>query len=433
MSPVTTAGFVHIAAKASELVIKESTATENVSDLGRVAKFLETMIAKAADGNSMGKYSRHQTSTDSEDNCISHSRIVKGQYITAKGQVVNNTISRSSSAHQRSPKESSPFSNIFFEETPSNSTEANVKSNVSFDDAFLEESTSIEDMMDTSQSYDDIEAAVPSISWTRNRIKALNSTIAQLVPSSGFQAHKISFTKEMIASAEVINQVDSSFITIRMGSLICAVDQHAADERVSLEALENALFHHESHDAMIISLTKRQIQVGDILKSCPVAPSRNVLLTMSQMITARHHFSLLHRWKFSFEESSNEERTIILRGLPSVCGRVAQTSDMLDFLNDLGGLAGGSSIKPKFVSRVLASNACRYATMFGDALTLKQCEELIKALSKCQLPFQCAHGRPSVIPLYDMNQEPNEQKVCSNNQADKSHQKWGPTRVRRQD
>jgi len=425
----TTAGFIHIAAKESELVIKESSATESVSDLGRMSKFLEMMIARAADGNSKGKYSQHPTSADSEDNCISHSRIVNGQYIAAKGAVTKNSAPR-----QRSTQESSPFSNIFFEETPPNPTEANVKSDVSFDDAFLDESTSIEDMMDTSQSYDDIEAAVPSMSWTRNRIKALNSTIAELVPSSGFQGHKISFTKEMIASAEVINQVDSSFITIKMGSLICAVDQHAADERVSLEALENALFHHDSHDAMIIKLTKRQLHVGDILKSCPVAPSRSVLLTMNQMTTARHYYSLLHKWKFSFEESSSEERTIILRGLPSVCGRVAQTSDMLDFLNDLGSLAGGSSIKPKFVSKVLASNACRYATMFGDAMTLKQCEQLIKALSKCQLPFQCAHGRPSVIPLYDMNQESaNEQKVYSINRADKNHQKWGPTRVRRQD
>ena len=287
--------------------------------------------------------------------------------------------------------------------------------------------------MDTSHSYDDIKEVVPSMSWTRNRIKALNSTIAELVPS-GSQAHTIAFTKEMLASAEVISQVDSSFITLKMGSLICAVDQHAADERVSLEALENALFSNNSHDAMIISLTKRQLQVGDILKSCPVAPSRTVLLTMSQMTTARHYFSLLHKWKFTFEESSTEERTIIMRGLPSVCGRVAQTNDLLEFLNDLGGFAGGSSIKPKFVSRVLASNACRYATMFGDALTLQQCEKLIDALSKCRLPFVCAHGRPSIIPLIDMSQgsSTNEKTVRNSTQADKNHQKWGPTRVRRQ-
>lgn len=409
---------------------------ENVSNLSRLSKFLAIMIARAADDNSFGKYNRNPTNVDSSDNDNSHSRIVQGQYITAKAATNDAHIrGQLPIPHESSPHHSSPFSNIFCETSrPPHRTE-DVMSNISFDDAFLDESTIIEDM-DTSHSYDDIEEAMSSISWTRNRIKALNSTIAAFAPS-GTQVEKIAFTKEMLATAEVISQVDSSFIMIKMGGLICAVDQHAADERISLEALENALFHNDSHDAMIISLTKRQLQVGDILRSCPVAPSRSCLLTMCQMTTARHYHSLLHKWKFSFEESSTEERIIILRGLPSVCGRVAQVEDLMEFLNDLGGLVGGSSIKPKFVSRVLASNACRYATMFGDALTLQQCEKLIEALSKCQQPYICAHGRPSIIPLLDMSQgSANEQTVCSGNQdqADTNtnlehYQKWGPKRV----
>ena len=394
---------------------------EGVPDLGRISNFVEMMITRAAadDDSSLRKYSRHSTSPESENNCNNHSRIVKGQYITAKAAAIK----------KPTPHQSSPFANIFFEQSPLvNRAEDKVKSNVSFDDAFLDEA--VEDVMDTSHSYDDNEEAMPSMSWTRNRIQALNSTISELVPSSGPQACAISFTKDMIASAEVINQVDSSFITIKMGSLICAVDQHAADERISLETLENALFHHDSHDAMVINLTKRQLQVGDILKSSPVIPSRCVQLSMSQMTTARHYHSLLHKWKFSLdEESSCSERTIIVSGLPSVCGRVAQTSDLLEFLNDLESLAGGSSIKPKFVSRVLASNACRYATMFGDTLSLEQCEKLIKALSKCQLPFVCAHGRPSIIPLIDMSQGSTSEVAA--NQADNNLAKWGPRRIRR--
>lgn len=33
------------------------------------------------------------------------------------------------------------------------------------------------------------------------------------------------------------------------------------------------------------------------------------------------------------------------------------------------------------------------AIKFGDSLTVEQCSELIASLSKCKLPFQCAHGR----------------------------------------
>jgi hypothetical protein len=49
--------------------------------------------------------------------------------------------------------------------------------------------------------------------------------------------------------------------------------------------------------------------------------------------------------------------------------------------------------------RVLETLACRHAIMFGDRLDLAACQQLLKRLSKCRLPFQCAHGRPSVAAL----------------------------------
>ena len=33
------------------------------------------------------------------------------------------------------------------------------------------------------------------------------------------------------------------------------------------------------------------------------------------------------------------------------------------------------------------------AVKFGEPLGLDECRELVLNLSKCQLPFQCAHGR----------------------------------------
>lgn len=43
------------------------------------------------------------------------------------------------------------------------------------------------------------------------------------------------------------------------------------------------------------------------------------------------------------------------------------------------------------------------AIKFNDSLTLEESCQLIKALSSCQLPFQCAHGRPSMMPLADID------------------------------
>ncbi|KAM3511422.1 hypothetical protein MY11210_004914 [Beauveria gryllotalpidicola] len=48
------------------------------------------------------------------------------------------------------------------------------------------------------------------------------------------------------------------------------------------------------------------------------------------------------------------------------------------------------------------------AIMFNDELTLAECTSLIRRLAKCSLPFQCAHGRPSMAPLVELGN-----KTCS--------------------
>jgi DNA mismatch repair protein MLH3 len=40
--------------------------------------------------------------------------------------------------------------------------------------------------------------------------------------------------------------------------------------------------------------------------------------------------------------------------------------------------------------------------MFNDELSKEQCEVLVGKLAACKFPFQCAHGRPSLVPLVDL-------------------------------
>jgi len=41
--------------------------------------------------------------------------------------------------------------------------------------------------------------------------------------------------------------------------------------------------------------------------------------------------------------------------------------------------------------------------MFNDPLSLEQCSRLVLQLSQSILPFQCAHGRPSIAPLVPLD------------------------------
>jgi DNA mismatch repair protein MLH3 len=99
-------------------------------------------------------------------------------------------------------------------------------------------------------------------------------------------------------------------------------------------------------------------------------------------------------------------------------------------------------LAPPCVARTLHSKACRGAIMFGDALAPRECRELLQVrreserarcsllarslahpqylylarsltprrreqrLSLCRLPWQCAHGRPSMIPLATLLSQP---------------------------
>jgi len=68
------------------------------------------------------------------------------------------------------------------------------------------------------------------------------SIYKQLPASKPLTALKLD--KRCLLSARVINQVESKFILITVGRVLCAVDQHAAHERINLETLENYFLRH---------------------------------------------------------------------------------------------------------------------------------------------------------------------------------------------
>ncbi|KAI4172239.1 MAG: hypothetical protein LQ343_003674 [Gyalolechia ehrenbergii] len=54
---------------------------------------------------------------------------------------------------------------------------------------------------------------------------------------------------------------------------------------------------------------------------------------------------------------------------------------------------------PRGILDMLNSRSCRSAIMFNDELSKGECETLVGRLAGCRFPFQCAHGRPSLVPL----------------------------------
>ena len=62
-----------------------------------------------------------------------------------------------------------------------------------------------------------------------------------------------------------------------------------------------------------------------------------------------------------------------------------------------------SSRLPRALQDHLASQACRGAIMFGQKLEAEDCRRLLADLALCELPFQCAHGRPSCATIHRLD------------------------------
>ncbi|XP_037342779.2 DNA mismatch repair protein Mlh3 isoform X2 [Pungitius pungitius] len=227
------------------------------------------------------------------------------------------------------------------------------------------------------------------------------------------------FSKAMIHSMKVIHQVDKKFLACLIdtrdeesaalaeseGNLLVLVDQHAAHERVRLENLladsyeedpeapgERRLCSSTILPPLEISVTEEEQR---LLRSCE-AHLRSLGLEVKFSAAAKPQ-ALVGKVPLCFmEKESNELR----RGRPSVIKTVVKEylQEQIELLRSTGRVRG---TLPLTVLKVLASLACHGAIKFNDSLSRDECCSLVASLSSCQLPFQCAHGRPSIAPLVD--------------------------------
>ncbi|XP_073656322.1 DNA mismatch repair protein Mlh3 isoform X4 [Tursiops truncatus] len=107
------------------------------------------------------------------------------------------------------------------------------------------------------------------------------------------------------------------------------------------------------------------------------------------------------------------EASELRRGRSTVTKSIVEEfiQEQLELLQTTGGIQG---TLPLTVQKVLASQACHGAIKFNDDLSLEESCRLIEALSWCQLPFQCAHGRPSMLPLADIDHLEQDKQIKPN-------------------
>ncbi|RHX97925.1 hypothetical protein DYB36_002809 [Aphanomyces astaci] len=216
--------------------------------------------------------------------------------------------------------------------------------------------------------------------WMKQRLSVLVQNARTI------QSVAIQLPASMLQHLDVLQQVDNKFILVQCKAplLLLCIDQHAADERVKLEALENS---HLSAAFPSRSLDKSHVlELNDIEKQ-----------------VVRCHGDSIRHWGFEVVEDGDVDKWSLAR-VPVVDHREATCDDFFEYLHLLATMAAPTLPRPPAITRFLHSRACRSAIMFGDPLTREECQTLIRQLSTCRLPFQCAHGRPSIVPLVQLTE-----------------------------
>ncbi|KAI9220679.1 hypothetical protein BC828DRAFT_382936 [Blastocladiella britannica] len=222
----------------------------------------------------------------------------------------------------------------------------------------------------------------------------------------------LSITRSDLQSVRVLSQINCKFILGVVDRLpdpatspklgVIAIDQHAADERVRLEDLESAVRRNG-------------------LAIAPLVPAPvSVMLPRVVADKLRRHAEWVRWWgvfaecpSSSSSQDDPADAEVVVRGVPELaadrlgCDSAAIAAFVSDLVADLDPGRDPNDntpvyskvVIPRPVLALMHSKACRSAIMFGDPLDQQACRSLVHELGATAMPFQCAHGRPSIVPL----------------------------------
>ena len=158
------------------------------------------------------------------------------------------------------------------------------------------------------------------------------------------------------------------------------IDQHAAAERINYEKVLKAL--------------KEKIVIVDLL--IPI----KIELPSNEFLIVRENFSILEQYGFKVEEFG--VNTIIIRSHPNWIIEGAEEECIRKVVDIIVQKEGFDF--DQFVWKMAATMACRMSIKANDYISYDDQVWLLETLRKCDNPFTCPHGRPTIITYtkYDL-------------------------------
>ena len=194
-----------------------------------------------------------------------------------------------------------------------------------------------------------------------------------------FEAKVIS--QENRTKYQIIGQVFDTYWLVQFEDKLYIIDQHAAHEKVKYER-----FMKQYHEKSLVTQN--------------LMPPIIVSLTGREETILKEYGELFANLGFEIEEFGGDEYA--LRAVPVDlygCNEKQMFLEVLDELSELGPREG-----LKVVEEKIASMSCKAAVKGNNRLSREEAEKLIDELLTLENPYNCPHGRPTIITMskYEM-------------------------------
>lgn len=180
----------------------------------------------------------------------------------------------------------------------------------------------------------------------------------------------------------VVGQILGTYIVCQNEFGLFLIDQHAAMERVNYEKIQEQFE------------TKKVQTIGMLI---PI----NIELSSSDFLKVKENLPMLQGLGFEIEEFGINTYTV--KSHPTWL-KEGYEEEVIRTIFDEMIILGPAFDNVRFNNKTIATIACKMSVRANTPLSKENMEEIIKELVQCKNPYNCAHGRPSIVKFskYDL-------------------------------
>lgn len=238
--------------------------------------------------------------------------------------------------------------------------------------------TETSEITETSEVKTEVTVAETSVPETQET----EESEQQLQPQQLNLFEEKILTQESRVRFRIIGQVFDTYWLIEFEDKLLMVDQHAAHEKVNFERLMK-----QYREKTVVSQR--------------LMPPVIVSLTGQEESLLKENWDVFTQLGFEIEEFGGNEYA--LRAVPVDLYGCNQREMFLEVLSGL--CEGGSFGNIRVVEEKIASMSCKAAVKGNQKMSFAEAEELLDELLTLENPYNCPHGRPTIITMSKQEME----------------------------